>query len=118
MLHKKEKYDKAMSKVVGIISKLISDQYQCIIEGKTLQEAWITLQERFQHINPISISWIIYDATTKKLSDFKNMHKYTSHYQASFDKIVNFLIGTSSYICKNTKIYFQAIMLINIEVEY
>ncbi len=107
-----------MSKAVGIIFKLVSDQHQSIIEGKTPQEAWIALQKRFQHINSISISQIIYDTTTKKLSDFKNLHKYTSHYQASFDKVVNFFIRTSSYTCKSTEIYFQAIMIMNIRVEY
>lgn len=66
----------------------------------------------------MSTSRIIYDVTTKKLSDFNNMHKYISHYQASFDKIVNLLIKTSSYICKSTEMYFQVIMLINIGVEY
>ncbi len=118
MLHEEKKYDKAMSKAAGIISKLVSDQHQPIIKGKTPQEAWIALQERFQHINPMSTSRIIYDATTKKFSNFKKMHKYTSHYQASFDKVVNILTGTSSNTRKSTEMYFQATMLMNIGVEY
>lgn len=80
MLQGEEKHHKAMNKAAGIISKLISDQHQPIIAGKTPQEAWIALQERFQHINPMSISQIIYNATTKKYSDFKNVHEYISHY--------------------------------------
>lgn len=91
MLHGKEKHDKTMSKAVGIISKLVSDQYQLIIEGKTPQEAWAALQKRYQHNNPMSTSRLIYEATTKKLSDFKNVHKYTSHDQASFDKVSSLL---------------------------
>lgn len=66
----------------------------------------------------MSTSQIIYDATTKKLSDFKNVYEYTSHYQAFFDKLVNLLTETSSHTCKSTEIYFQAIMLMNIGVEY
>lgn len=69
-----------MSKAADIISKLVSDQHQPIIKGKSPQEAWNTLQERFQHINPMITSRIIYEATTKKLSDFKNVHQYTSQY--------------------------------------
>ena len=46
------------------------------------------------------------------------MYEYTSHYQAFFDKIVNFLIRTSFYTCKSTKIYFQTTMLMNIRVKY
>ena len=76
----KEKYHLAMSKAVGIISKLVSDQHQPIIEGKSPQEVWNTLQEHFQLINPISTSRIIHKATNKKRSNFKNVHKYTSHY--------------------------------------
>lgn len=97
MMHDEEKYDLAMSKAAGIISKLVSDQHQPTIEGKSPQEAWNTLQERFQHINPMSTSRIIYEATTKKPSDFKNVHKYTSHHQAAFDKVVGLLTNTSSY---------------------
>lgn len=118
MLHGEKKHDKTMSKAAGIIFKLVSDQHQPIIERKTLKEAWIALQNRFQYINLMSTSQIIYDATTKKLLDFKNMHKYTSHYQAFFDKVINLLIETFSYTCKSTEIYFQATILMNIGVEY
>lgn len=87
-----------MSKASGIISKLVYDQHQPIIEEKIFQQAWAVLQERFHHINLMSTSRNIYKATTKKLSDFKNVHEYTSHYQASFDKVSSLLIKTSSYM--------------------
>ena len=82
------------------------------------EEAWNILQERFQHINPMSTSRIIYEATTKKLFDFKNVHECTSHYQASFDKVVGLLTDTSSYTRQSTEMYFQATMLMNIGTEY
>ncbi len=118
MMHYKEKYDLAMSKADGIISKLVANQHQPIIEGRSLQEAWNILQERFQHINPMSTSRIIYEATTKKLSDFKNIHEHTSHYQASFDKVVGLLTDTFSYTRQSTEMYFQATMLMNIGTKY
>lgn len=62
----------------------------------------------------MSTSRLIYDATTKKLADFKDIHKYTSGYQAAFDKLVGFLTDTSPYIRKSTEMYFQATMLMNI----
>lgn len=95
LMHDKEKYDLAMSKSAGIFSKLVSDQHQPIIEGKTPEEAWNNLQGRFQHINPMSTSRLIYNAITKKLADFKDVHKYTSSYQAAFDKVVGLLTDTS-----------------------
>lgn len=107
-----------MSKAAGILSKLVADQHQPIIESKTLEEAWTILQERFQHINPMSTSRIFYEATTKKLSDFKDVHQYTSNYQAAFDKVVGLLSDTSSYTRQSTEMYFQATMLMNIGTEY
>ena len=118
LMHDEEKYDLAMSKSAGILSKLISDQHQPIIEGKTPEEAWNALQERFQHINPMSTSRLIYDATIKKLSDFKDVHEYTSSYQAGFDKVVGLLTDTSHYTCQSTEMYFQATMLMNMGTEY
>ena len=44
LMHDEEKYDLAMSKAAGILSKIVSDQHQPIIEGKSPQEAWNTLQ--------------------------------------------------------------------------
>lgn len=38
ILYREKKYDKVMSKAIVIIFKLISDQHQPIIEGKTHQE--------------------------------------------------------------------------------
>ena len=46
-MHNEKKYDLAMSKSLGILSKLVADQHQLIIEGKTPEEAWNALQERF-----------------------------------------------------------------------
>lgn len=80
LMHDEEKYDIAMSKSAGILSKLVSDQHQPIIEGKTPEEVWNTLQERFQRINPMSTSRLIHDVTTKKLSDFKDVHESTNSY--------------------------------------
>ncbi len=107
-----------MSKAAGIISKLVADQHQPIIKGRSPLEAWNILQERFQHINPMSTSRIIYEASTKNLSDFKNVHEYTSHYHSSFEKIVALLTDTSSYTRPSTEMYFQATILINIGTEY
>ncbi len=80
LIHDEENYDLAMSKSISILSKLVADQHQLIIEGKTPEEAWNALQERFQHINPMSTSRLIHKATTKKLLDLKDVHDFTSSY--------------------------------------
>ncbi len=118
MIHNEEKYDLAMSKAAGTISKLVSDQHQPIIKGKSFQETWNILQERFQHINLMSTSHIIYEAINKKLPNFSNVHEYTSHYKADFDKVVGLLIDTSSNTHQSIEIYFQATMMMNIGTDY
>lgn len=66
----------------------------------------------------MSISRSIYNATIKKLTYFQDVHEYTSSYQVIFDKVVGLLTDNSYYIYKNTEMYFQTTMLINIEIKY
>lgn len=96
----KEKYDLTINKAVGIFSKLVFNQHQPIIEGKTPEEVWSTSQQK------LSTSCLIHNATRNKLVDFKDIHEYTSSYQAVFDKVVGFLIDNSHYTHKSTEMYF------------
>lgn len=66
----------------------------------------------------MSTSRLIHKATTKKLSDFKNVHKCTTSYQAAFDKVVNILTKILHYTWQSIKMYFQATRLMNIGPEY
>lgn len=66
LIHKEEKHTLVMGKAGGILSKLISNALQLIIKGKTPQEGWNALQERFQHIGVMSTLRIIYKATSKR----------------------------------------------------
>ncbi len=118
MINDQEKYDLLMTKAAGKISKLVFDQHQPIFEGKSLQVACNTLQEHFQNINPMNTTRIIYKATDKKLSNFKNLHKYTSQDPVAFDKVVALLTDISLYTLQSTKMYFQATMSINIRTDY
>lgn len=101
-----------MSKSADILFKLVANQYQPLIKGKTLKEAQKVLQERFQHINPMSISRLIHKVITKKILEFKDIHKYTNSYQVAFDKVIGLFTKNSHYNWKSTKMYFQVIMLI------
>lgn len=118
LMREEDGFNLAMCKAAGILYKIVSDRHQPISEGKTLQEAWIPLQQRFQHINPIVTSRLIYDATSKKLSDFKDVREYISSYQSAFDKVVGPLSETSYYTRHSTEMYFQATMLMNIGSGY
>lgn len=66
----------------------------------------------------MSTSYLICKANTKKLGDFKDIHKYTSSYQAIFDKVIGFLTDSFYYTHKSIEIYFQATILMNIRIKY
>lgn len=61
----------------------------------------------------MNTSRIICNAITKKLLDFKNIYEYTSHYQASFNKVISPFIKTFFYTCKSTEIYFKVTIPMN-----
>lgn len=52
------------------------------------------------------------------MPNFKNIYKYTSYYQATFNKVVCLLMDIFFYTCKSIEMYFQAMILINIGMEY
>lgn len=62
---------------------------------------WTLLENRFQHISPISVTCIFADALTTKLSDCKDNMSYTSWYQIAFDKILN-LLNEDLWMSKKT----------------
>lgn len=118
LVQDEEKHNFGLAKADNILSKLVSDALQPMIKNKTPQEAWNALQERFQHVDVMSTSRIIYEATTCKLSDFKNVIDYTGSYQATFNKITSLLADSSPYTRASTETYLQAIMLMNIGSKY
>lgn len=118
LMHKEEKHLLAMSNARELLSKLISDSLQLIIEGKMPRENWDALQEKFQHIDGMSTSSIIEETTSRKLTELKHVVEYTSSYQAAFDKVASLLADTSPYTRSSTGACFQATMLMNIGSEY
>lgn len=118
LMHYEEKYNLTMNKSANILSKLIANQYYLIIKEKILNKAWKAFQERFQYINLINTFRLIYKAITKQLSDVKDIHEFTSNYQVAFNKVIDLLTATFHNSWKSTKMYFQAIILMNIEPKY
>lgn len=66
----------------------------------------------------MSTSKIIYETTTRKLSDFNNLTNYINSYQAAFDKITSLFADSLLYTWASTKTYLQVTMLMNIESKY
>lgn len=50
---------------------------------------WTILENRFQHISPMSIVAALTDGCVQKLSEFKNVVDYTSSYQLTLDKVAS-----------------------------
>lgn len=61
---------------------------------------------------------ILYITSTKKISNFKDIIKYISSYQAIFHKITGFLKKNLNQTIKSIKMLFQGAILINISKEY
>lgn len=51
----------------------------------------------------MGISYILYTAFAKKISDYKDVIEYTSSYQAAFNKITSFLKDDSNLTIKSAK---------------
>ena len=118
LLNKGEKHETAMAKSKSIIHKLVVDANHPILEGKTTQEMWNALKIWLQHISPMGVSRILHTASAKKMSDFKDVVKYTSSYQAAFDKITSLLKEDSNLTMKSAEMLLQGAMLMNISEEY
>lgn len=82
----KKDYLIAFTKSAGIIKELVDKNLYPLLNGKTAQEMWAILEARFHHISPKSVIWIFSDACTIKLSECKDIIKYTSRYLVVFNK--------------------------------
>ncbi len=66
----------------------------------------------------MGVSWVLHIAFAKKMSDFKDVVKYTSSYQAAFVKITSLLKEDSNLTIKSAEMLLQGAMLMNISEEY
>lgn len=106
LVQEQEKQNLAIFKAGGILSKLISNALQPIIEDKTPQDPWNALQERFQYVDVMSTSRIMYEATSKKLSEFKSVKENKSSYKPAFDKVASLIADSSPYTRNSTEASF------------
>ncbi len=91
----------ALTKSAGLIKELVDKSLHPPLNNKTVAEMWTLLKGRFQHISPISVTYIFADALNTNFSDCKNVIKYTSRYQIAFDKIIS-LLNEDSWMFKKT----------------
>ena len=108
----------AIKKGEGIIRKLVAYKHHPILEGKTAKEMWEALKERFQHVSPISTPRKILETAKIKLSDCKDIHEYTSAYQAAYDHICSLTTANSDLTTKGAGMILQAALLLNMGKEY
>ena len=91
----------ALTKSAGLIIQLVDKSLHPLLDDKTAAKMWSILENRFQHISPMSVTHLFVDACNIKLSDCKDIIDYTSRYQIAFDNILN-LIGKDSWMSKKT----------------
>ena len=81
----------ALSKSAGLIKEFVNKSLHPLLSEKNAAKMCTILENRFQHISPMSVTRIFLDACAVKLSDCNNVIDYTSHYQIAFDKLLSFL---------------------------
>lgn len=91
----------ALTKNAGLIKELVDKSLHPLLNNKSAAEMWTILENRFQHISPMSVSRIFMDACSVRLSDCKDIIDYTSRYQITFDKILS-LTNEDSWMSKKT----------------
>lgn len=74
----KKDYLTALTKSAGLIKELVDKSLHPLLHGKTAQEMWTILADRFHHISPMSVTRIFSDACSVKLSECKDVIDYTS----------------------------------------
>lgn len=93
----------ALTKSAGLIKELIDKSLHPLLNNKTAAEMWTILEDRFQHISPMSVIRIFSDACNVRLLDCEDVVDYTSRYQIAFDKILSLINeNEDSWISKKT----------------
>lgn len=91
----------ALTKSAGLIKELVDKSLHPLLSNKTAAEMWSLLENRFQHISPMSVTCTFAEVLNTKLSDCKDIVEYTSRYQIAFDKILS-LLNDDSWMSKKT----------------
>ena len=108
----------ALTKSAGLIIQLVDKSLHPLLNDKTAAEMWSILENRFQHISPMSVTRLFVDACNIKLSNCKDIIDYTSRYQTAFDNILS-LIGEDSWMSKKTiEITLQGCLLRHLGKDY
>ena len=108
----------SLSKAEGIIKNSVASKHQAAIEGKEAKEMWETLQTKFQHISPMSISRLILETTKLRLSDCTDIHEYCSKYQEAYDTVCGLIPTDSEIPAKGAEVLLQAGLLTGMGNEY
>lgn len=107
-----------MKKRKDIIRKSVVYKHHPVLKRKNVQEMWTTLKDCFQHVSPMGTLKKLLEMVQTKLSDCKDIHEYTSIYQAAYNQICNLTIKKSDLNIRSAGILLQAAMLINMSTEY
>ena len=68
----------ALTKSAGLIQEMVDKSLHPLLDDKTAAEMWTLLENRFQHISPMSVTRTFANALNTKLSDCKDVVEYTS----------------------------------------
>lgn len=116
----KKDHSTALTKSAGLILELVDKSLHPLLNNKSAAEMWTILENRFQHISPMSITRIFTDACNVRLSDCRDVVDYTSRYQIAFDKILSLINDNEdSWVSRKTiEITLQGNLLRHLGKDY
>ncbi len=76
----KKDYHVGLIKSAGLIRELVDKTIHPLLNDKSAAQMWTFLENRFQHISPMSVTRIFSKAYNIKLSDCKDVMDYTDRY--------------------------------------
>lgn len=83
----KKDYHVGLTKSVSLTKELVDKTIHLFLNNNNAAQIWTFLENKFQHISPMSVIRIFSEACNIKLSDCKYIMDNIDHYQVTFDKI-------------------------------
>ena len=107
-----------LGKAASTIKDHVNASFHPILQGKTPPEMWTILEDRLQHISPMSIVAGLTDGCLQILLEFKNVIDYTSSYQQTLDKVASLTKERSHMHAQTAEMMLQANMFQNLGSKY
>ena len=113
-----EKQSLLMLKAEGIIQMRVAPQHHTLISTRTAGDVWRILKIKFQDIAPMSITDILYNMNSKKMTNYENVTQYCAEYEKALYSIKGMIDEDSELNAKGAEQVLQGYLLRNVIEDY